>query len=109
MLRKGLCGVALVLVSLVTLPARQGTIVEPGNATSLRKGQLVAINPYLACGDCIACRKNKPNACVKIRVLGVHTDGGMCDLLAVPESAAMLCHEAPPLTLLTAPAPNVPA
>jgi 2-desacetyl-2-hydroxyethyl bacteriochlorophyllide A dehydrogenase len=50
-------------------------------------GQLVAINPYLACGTCIACRKGKPNACVNIQVLGVHADGGMRELLSVPERA----------------------
>jgi 2-desacetyl-2-hydroxyethyl bacteriochlorophyllide A dehydrogenase len=49
----------------------------------------VTINPYLACGTCIACRKAKPNACVNIKVLGVHVDGGMCDMLVVPESAVI--------------------
>jgi len=52
-------------------------------------GQVVAINPYLACGRCIACRKGKPNACAQIRVLGVHADGGMCELLTVPEQAVV--------------------
>lgn len=52
-------------------------------------GQRVAINPYLSCGTCVACRAGKPNACVTISVLGVHQDGGMCELLAVPESAVI--------------------
>ncbi|PCD03661.1 dehydrogenase [Sphingomonas spermidinifaciens] len=66
-----------------------GTIerVPPGSV--LRVGQTVAINPYLACGSCIACRKGKPNACVNITVLGVHGDGGMCERLVVPESAVI--------------------
>lgn len=64
--------------------------VEAAPANSaFRPGQVVAINPYLACGTCIACRKGKPNACVHIRVLGVHADGGMCELLAVPEKAVV--------------------
>lgn len=50
-------------------------------------GQLVAINPYLSCGVCIACRKGKPNACINISVLGVHADGGMAEMIAVPETA----------------------
>ena len=58
-----------------------------GSAFSV--GQRVAINPYLACGTCIACRNAKPNACVNIRVLGVHTDGGMSELLSVPEAAVL--------------------
>lgn len=66
-----------------------GEVAGLGAGTSLRIGQPVTINPYLACGTCVACRKAKPNACVNIRVLGVHVDGGMCEVLAVPESAVI--------------------
>jgi len=66
-----------------------GEIVALGEGTSLRIGQQVAINPYLACGHCVACRRGKPNACVNIRVLGVHVDGGMCEFLAVPQTAVI--------------------
>lgn len=66
-----------------------GEVVALGEGTSLRIGQQVAINPYLACGDCVACRRGKPNACVNIRVLGVHMDGGMCEFLAVPQTAVI--------------------
>ena len=66
-----------------------GEIVALGEGASLRIGQQVAINPYLACGDCVACRRHKPNACVNIRVLGVHVDGGMCEFLAVPQTAVI--------------------
>lgn len=48
------------------------------------QGQAVVINPYLSCGDCVACRKGKPNCCTDIAVLGVHRDGGMCARIAVP-------------------------
>ena len=47
-------------------------------------GRIVAINPYLSCGTCRACRRGKPNCCMKIEVLGVHRDGGMCARIAVP-------------------------
>jgi 2-desacetyl-2-hydroxyethyl bacteriochlorophyllide A dehydrogenase len=66
-----------------------GTVAAAAAGSRFREGQLVAINPYLSCGTCIACRKGKPNACVNIRVLGVHTDGGMCEFLSVPESALL--------------------
>jgi len=66
-----------------------GEIVQTSPGSSFQVGQIVAINPYLACGTCIACRKGKPNACMNIRVLGVHTDGGMCELLTVPERAVL--------------------
>lgn len=47
-------------------------------------GELCVVNPYISCGRCIACRTGKPNCCVNIEVLGVHRDGGMVRLLAVP-------------------------
>lgn len=64
-------------------------VVEVSSGGSLKPGQIVTVNPYLACGRCIACRKGKPNCCVAISVLGVHADGGMCELLAVPEASVI--------------------
>lgn len=64
-------------------------VVEQAPGSALQRGQIVTVNPYLACGTCIACRHGKPNCCARIRVLGVHTDGGMCELLAVPAKAVI--------------------
>lgn len=64
-------------------------IVEDPAGTSLKRGQVVTVNPYLACGTCIACRNGKPNCCASINVLGVHADGGMCELLRVPAAAVI--------------------
>jgi 2-desacetyl-2-hydroxyethyl bacteriochlorophyllide A dehydrogenase len=64
-----------------------GEVERAPAGSAFAPGQRVSINPYLACGTCIACRKGKPNACVDIRVLGVHVDGGMCEQIAVPETA----------------------
>lgn len=66
-----------------------GEIESAPEGSTFRKGQVVAINPYLNCGTCIACRRGKPNACANIRVLGVHVDGGMCEMIAVPERAVI--------------------
>lgn len=66
-----------------------GEVVALGEGATLALGQTIAINPYLACGHCVACRKGKPNACVNISVLGVHSDGGMAELLVVPERAVI--------------------
>jgi 2-desacetyl-2-hydroxyethyl bacteriochlorophyllide A dehydrogenase len=66
-----------------------GEVVSAPSGSRFRPGQIVAVNPYLACGTCIACRKQKPNACVNISVLGVHADGGMCEFLAVPQGAVI--------------------
>ncbi|NIA70594.1 zinc-binding alcohol dehydrogenase family protein [Pelagibius litoralis] len=59
-----------------------GTVAEDAHGWS--KGDLVVINPYVACGTCRACRRGKPNCCYNIEVFGVHRDGGLCDRLAVP-------------------------
>lgn len=66
-----------------------GEVAEADESSGLRPGELVTINPYLACGECVACRKDKPNCCVAIQVLGVHADGGLCDYLVVPERAVI--------------------
>lgn len=47
-------------------------------------GDRCAVEPYLNCGTCIACRRGKPNCCTSLSVLGVHSDGGMRDFLVVP-------------------------
>lgn len=47
-------------------------------------GNRCSVEPYLNCGNCIACRRGKPNCCEKLEVLGVHIDGGMRPLLRVP-------------------------
>lgn len=60
-----------------------GRIVEPGDS-GLKAGDPVVINPYLSCGRCEACRHGTPNCCENIKVLGVHTDGGMTEQIAVP-------------------------
>lgn len=62
-----------------------GEVVEAFPGSALTPGQTVAIVPYLSCMRCVACRRGKTNCCQSIRVLGVHIDGGLCDLLAVPE------------------------
>ena len=59
-----------------------GRVVEGGHGFTA--GQLVVINPYIACGTCHACMRGKPNCCMAIGVLGVHRDGGMCGRIAVP-------------------------
>jgi 2-desacetyl-2-hydroxyethyl bacteriochlorophyllide A dehydrogenase len=61
-----------------------GTVTAVGEGVTIEVGERVVVNPYFACGQCIACRHGKPNCCVSIEVLGVHRDGGMCEELLVP-------------------------
>jgi 2-desacetyl-2-hydroxyethyl bacteriochlorophyllide A dehydrogenase len=60
-------------------------VIEAGEGVSLAPGTPVIVNPYLSCGTCVACRKDKPNCCTAIKVLGVHTDGAFCEEILVPE------------------------
>lgn len=59
-------------------------VIEAGPGSNLAPGTLVVVNPYIACGHCIACRRGKPNCCTAIRVLGVHTDGAFCEEILMP-------------------------
>ena len=63
-----------------------GEIADANGSGRLRDGEAVYVNPYLSCGKCHACRRGRPNCCMRIRVLGVHIDGGLCDYLAVPDA-----------------------
>ena len=59
---------------------------QAGPHSRFREGDLVIVNPYISCGKCIACRRGKPNCCMAIQVLGVHTDGAFCERIVVPET-----------------------
>jgi len=54
----------------------------PENAPPV--GSRCAVEPYLNCGHCIACRVGKTNCCVRLQTLGVHTDGGMREQFIIP-------------------------
>lgn len=62
-----------------------GIVAAGSTSAALPPGTAVVINPYIACGVCVACRKGRPNCCAKIEVLGVHVDGGMCERIVMPE------------------------
>jgi hypothetical protein len=62
-----------------------GEIAAVAGPSRFRVGQQVAVLPYISCGDCVACRRGKPNCCQRMNVIGVHSDGGFADWLAVPE------------------------
>lgn len=60
-------------------------VVGVGNSTTnVKPGDRCSVEPYLNCGNCIACRRGKPNCCVNMQVLGVHTDGGMREAFVIP-------------------------
>ncbi|MCX5494758.1 zinc-binding alcohol dehydrogenase family protein [Kaistia dalseonensis] len=58
--------------------------VVAADAAGWQKGARIIVNPYIACGQCHACLRGKPNCCMQIGVLGVHRDGGLCERINVP-------------------------
>ena len=52
--------------------------------TNVRVGHRCAVEPYLSCGRCIACRRGRTNCCETLQVLGVHVDGGWRSEIVVP-------------------------
>jgi 2-desacetyl-2-hydroxyethyl bacteriochlorophyllide A dehydrogenase len=94
--RVGVCGTDLHAFAgrqpFFTYPRRLGhelgvEVIDPGDLPQgLHPGDRCAVEPYLNCGHCIACRRGKPNCCSALQVLGVHADGGMTSLLSIPSN-----------------------
>lgn len=64
-----------------------GVLVAPPRSATLPDGLAVGdnvvIEPYINCGACHMCAAGRPNACLQLKVLGVHIDGGMARRVAV--------------------------
>lgn len=90
-LRKGLPGETFVL----PLPAVlgidvAGEVVAVGpQVRHFRVGDHVAINPYIVCGECLACRNQRPDRCAHIDM----SNGGYAQFAAVPEARAVAIAE----------------
>jgi 2-desacetyl-2-hydroxyethyl bacteriochlorophyllide A dehydrogenase len=60
-------------------------VLEIGiGVTNVRVGDKCAVEPYLNCQNCIACRRGKGNCCANMKVLGVHVDGGLRERFVLP-------------------------
>ncbi|HXX16574.1 MAG TPA: zinc-binding alcohol dehydrogenase family protein [Candidatus Eremiobacteraceae bacterium] len=92
--RVGLCGSDLNSFRgtnpLVSYPRILGheiaaTIVT-GNEShpGLSAGVNVAVSPYSNCGECAACRKQRPNACQFNQTMGVQRDGALTEFIVLP-------------------------
>ncbi len=68
-----------------------GTVEALGDSVSgLALGDLVTVDPNIACGRCRACSKGRPNLCAQLQAVGVTRDGGFADYVAVPQAQAVL-------------------
>src|SRR3977135_1766070 len=71
---------------------------------NVRAGDKCAVEPYINCQQCYACRRGHTNCCEKHQTLGVHCDGGLrprflvpgrklnFEQLALVETLAIGCH-----------------
>ena len=57
--------------------------VGPG-CEGVEAGDRVAIWPIVPCGQCYACSIGREAVCAQIRIVGVHFDGGLQELLLLP-------------------------
>jgi 2-desacetyl-2-hydroxyethyl bacteriochlorophyllide A dehydrogenase len=62
-----------------------GVVLDANGSTALTAGDPVVINPYLPCYECPACLEGKTNCCETLKVIGVHSDGGMAEEIVMPE------------------------
>jgi L-iditol 2-dehydrogenase len=66
----------------------EGTIVELGAGCTSTTGTRVAVDPNISCLKCRYCRMGLVAHCVDLRAIGVDRDGGLAELVAVPERQA---------------------
>ncbi len=60
-----------------------GRVIGRAPDVDLPLGAAVAVIPYMACGQCRACRAGRSNCCRGLSVMGVHRDGGLTSRITV--------------------------
>jgi NADPH:quinone reductase-like Zn-dependent oxidoreductase len=86
-----------------------GDVLDPGG-TSVAAGTRVMLQPGLRCGRCAACLAGRDNECAAYDVLGLRSDGGYAErvavpaenLIPIPDHVGYITAAAFPLTFLTA-------
>ena len=51
---------------------------------NVRAGDRCSVEPYMNCGGCFSCKRGAGNCCELLKVLGVMTDGGLCEQMLLP-------------------------
>jgi (R,R)-butanediol dehydrogenase/meso-butanediol dehydrogenase/diacetyl reductase len=70
-----------------------GRIAEVGRAvSSLREGDLVALDALIYCGRCWWCCRHQLTLCSQLAAIGLQADGGLAEALTVP---AQMCVKVP--------------
>ncbi len=66
-----------------------GIVEDIGDGvTRFSGGELVTVDPNIACGICPACTQARPNLCESLTAIGVTRDGGFAEYVAVPHAQA---------------------
>ncbi len=67
-----------------------GEVMEVGSAvTRVKKGDRIAIEPAMPCGECDQCKADRPHTCRKLRFLGCpnQADGCLTEYIVMPEES----------------------
>lgn len=65
-----------------------GEVIE-SEASNLDIGQRVVVMPVMGCGKCSSCREGNVNRCPKVKLYGVHLNGGFAEKVVVKASQAI--------------------
>jgi L-gulonate 5-dehydrogenase len=60
--------------------------VGPDCEKGLDAGDRVALHPLSHCGQCYPCRIGRHNVCDNFSLIGIHEDGGLQEMLLMPEA-----------------------
>jgi threonine 3-dehydrogenase len=64
-----------------------GEVAAVGSAvTMVRVGDRVSAEGHISCGICLLCRTGEAHICEHVKIIGVDTNGGFADYLAMPET-----------------------
>ena len=59
-------------------------VLEVGSSVdNVTAGDRCSVEPYMNCGECYACRQGSGNCCENLKVIGVMTDGGLCEMFKI--------------------------
>lgn len=73
-----------------------GVVAAVGSGVNrFRPGDRVAVEPNIACDNCVNCLNNRQNFCLNWQAVGVTLPGGMEEYVIVPEKAAFSIGELP--------------
>lgn len=73
-----------------------GTVEQlSGNPENgIKVGDRVTAYPLISCGRCAACLEGNPHVCRSLKLLGIHTNGGFAEYVAVRTQALVKVDEA---------------